>query len=52
MPWAVGEAEENGAFGCVGSEDLVENGLEEENAKVSRTPTAASNSTPGTHCNV
>ena len=33
MPWAVGEAEENGAFGCVRSEDLVENGLEEENAE-------------------
>jgi hypothetical protein len=33
VPTAIGETEKDRTFGCVGPEDLVENRLQEENAK-------------------
>lgn len=50
VPWTLGKTEEDGAFRRIGTKDLVKNGLQEEDAKVSSTPTAASSSTPGSHC--
>jgi hypothetical protein len=33
VPTAVGQTEKDGAFGCIGSENLIEYRLQEENAK-------------------
>ncbi len=51
VPPAVGKAQEDRAFRGVGPEHLVKDGLQAgERERYRAAPTAASRTTPGTHC--